>query len=50
MNTEAPFGRFPVIKSDRLILDKIGAEHLEEVFEIYDNDKVFTYCRHHSEA
>ncbi|MEK4358670.1 GNAT family protein [Paenibacillus sp. FSL M7-1455] len=44
MNFEAAFGRFPVIASDRLVLGKIGEEHLEELFEIYDNDNVFTYC------
>lgn len=44
MNIEAAFGRFPVIASDRLKLGKIGPEHVEEVFEIYDNDNVFTYC------
>lgn len=44
MNFEAAFGLFPVIASDRLVLGKIGEEHLEELFEIYDNDNVFTYC------
>lgn len=44
MDTNAVFDEFPIIKSDRFILKKIDANHLEDVFEIYSNDKVFEYC------
>lgn len=38
------FGEFPVLKSDLLILKKIEEEHTDALFDIYNNDKVFTYC------
>ncbi|UNK19467.1 GNAT family N-acetyltransferase [Paenibacillus sp. N3/727] len=44
MNIEAVIGQFPVIQSDSLILKKINESHLEEVYAIYSNDKVFEYC------
>ncbi len=44
MNIEAVFGQFPVLKSDDFILKKIEDNHLDEVYEIYSNDKVFEYC------
>ncbi|KKX56131.1 GNAT family N-acetyltransferase [Brevibacillus borstelensis] len=44
MDMNAVFDEFPIIKSDRFILKKIDANHLEDVFEIYSNDKVFEYC------
>lgn len=44
MNLEAIFERFPDLKSDDLTLKKIEDHHLDEVFEIYSNDKVFAYC------
>lgn len=44
MNIEAVFGQLPGLKSDRFLLKKIENQHLEEVFEIYNNDKVFEYC------
>lgn len=44
MNLEAAFGTFPILESDRVILKKIEDSHLEELFEIYHNDHVFTYC------
>ncbi|GIP22934.1 GNAT family N-acetyltransferase [Paenibacillus sp. J22TS3] len=44
MNIEAVFGQFPNLKSDGYILKKIEDHHLEEVFEIYNNDNVFEYC------
>ncbi|QIC05058.1 GNAT family N-acetyltransferase [Brevibacillus sp. 7WMA2] len=44
MNFGKIFGDFPVLESDHFILKKIEQEHLQEVFTIYDNDKVFTYC------
>ncbi|MEJ8546680.1 GNAT family N-acetyltransferase [Brevibacillus borstelensis] len=44
MDMNVVFDEFPIIKSDRLTLKKIDASHLEDVFEIYSNDKVFEYC------
>ncbi|MGQ3480646.1 GNAT family N-acetyltransferase [Paenibacillus sp. TY11] len=44
MNVEAMFEQFPILKSDDLVLKKIEDHHLDEVFEIYNNDKVFEYC------
>ncbi|MGM1049485.1 MAG: GNAT family N-acetyltransferase [Bacillota bacterium] len=44
MNIEALFGQFPTITSEELILKKIDVSHLDEVYEIYNNDHVFEYC------
>lgn len=44
MNIEAVFGQFPNLKSDNFLLKKIEDHHVDEVFEIYNNDKVFEYC------
>ncbi|USG66574.1 GNAT family N-acetyltransferase [Brevibacillus ruminantium] len=44
MNIEAVFGEFPILKSDRFVLKKIEDHHLDDVFDIYSNDKVFAYC------
>lgn len=44
MNIEAAFGSFPVLESEVFLLKKIELLHVDEVFEIYDNDNVFTYC------
>lgn len=44
MNIEIAFGNFPVLESSNLILRKIEEEHLQDVYSIYDNDKVFEYC------
>ncbi|MFI8714074.1 GNAT family N-acetyltransferase [Brevibacillus brevis] len=44
MNVDVLFNQFPILKSDRFILKKIEEQHLDEVFEIYSNDHVFTYC------
>ncbi|MFF2912090.1 GNAT family N-acetyltransferase [Paenibacillus sp. NPDC057934] len=44
MNLEAVFGEFPVLKSDGLTLKKIEELHVDDVFGIYSNDKVFEYC------
>ena len=44
MNLEAIFGQYPNLKSENFVLKKIEDLHLEEVFEIYNNDKVFEYC------
>lgn len=44
MNIEAVFAQFPILKSKDLILKKVEDDHLDEVFEIYNNDHVFKYC------
>ncbi|SDF22555.1 ribosomal-protein-alanine N-acetyltransferase [Fontibacillus panacisegetis] len=44
MNIELVFEQFPIIKSDHLVLNKIEAGDLDEVYEIYSNDKVFEHC------
>lgn len=44
MNMDAIFEQFPILQSDNLILKKIEDQHLDGVFEIYNNDNVFEYC------
>ncbi|MGN7357298.1 GNAT family N-acetyltransferase [Paenibacillus sp. SAF-054] len=44
MDIEKAFGQFPILESESLLLKKIEPAHLNEVFEIYDNERVFTYC------
>lgn len=44
MNLQAVFEQFPILTSEKLVLKKIEAHHIDEVFEIYDNDTVFAYC------
>ncbi|TQR20482.1 GNAT family N-acetyltransferase [Psychrobacillus vulpis] len=44
MNIEKLFENFPVLESEHLLLGKIEEAHLQELFTIYDNDKVFEYC------
>jgi RimJ/RimL family protein N-acetyltransferase len=44
MNIDTVFEQFPTLESDALILKKIELDHLEEVYEIYSNDKVFEFC------
>lgn len=44
MNIGIIFEDFPVLKSVNLILKRIEEAHLQEVYTIYDNDKVFEYC------
>lgn len=44
MNIEIIFGKFPVLESNNLILKKIEKEDVQEVFAIYNNDKVFEFC------
>ncbi|WP_018765928.1 GNAT family N-acetyltransferase [Bacillus sp. 105MF] len=43
MNIEMVFGDFPVLESVNLVLRKIEEVHLQELYSIYDNDKVFEY-------
>ncbi|MEC1668361.1 GNAT family N-acetyltransferase [Bacillus mojavensis] len=51
MNLEMIFTDFPVLESEHLVLKKIEETHLQAVFSIYTNDKVFEYCgiipKHH---
>ncbi|MHA7583392.1 GNAT family N-acetyltransferase [Paenibacillus vandeheii] len=44
MDVEAVYDQFPILKSDELVLKKIEDQHVNEVFEIYDNENVFEYC------
>lgn len=44
MNMNAIFEQFPTLESDGIILKKIELIHVEEVYQIYSNDKVFKYC------
>ncbi|WP_017472135.1 GNAT family N-acetyltransferase [Amphibacillus jilinensis] len=44
MNLEMVFGNFPILESENLVLRKIEEVHLQEVYTIYDNDKIFEYC------
>ncbi|WP_238655513.1 GNAT family N-acetyltransferase [Paenibacillus piscarius] len=44
MNMEAVFDQFPVLSSGELILSKIEERHLDDLFGIYSNDRVFEFC------
>ncbi|MEI4828349.1 GNAT family protein [Bacillus sp. FJAT-53711] len=44
MDLEIVFEEFPVLESQNLILKKIEDAHLQDVYVIYSNDKVFEYC------
>ena len=44
MSVDILFEKFPVIKGDSIRLGKIELEHLDDVFAIYNNDRVFEYC------
>lgn len=44
MIIEKVFKQFPILHSTTLELKKIEESHLQELFAIYDNDKVFEYC------
>lgn len=44
MSVDILFQEFPVIKGDAIRLGKIEIEHLDDVFAIYNNDRVFEYC------
>ncbi|MGX9292904.1 GNAT family N-acetyltransferase [Bacillus sp. A015] len=51
MRMESIFETFPVLASKNLLFKKIDESHLQELYAIYDNDKVFRYCgiipKHH---
>jgi ribosomal-protein-alanine N-acetyltransferase len=44
MNSGKLFGLFPTLSSPVLILRKIVAEDIEEIYAIYSNDLIFEYC------
>ncbi|MGD8189384.1 GNAT family N-acetyltransferase [Brevibacillus ginsengisoli] len=44
MDINVVFEQFPTIEFENLVLKKIEGTHLDEVFDIYNNDNVFTYC------
>lgn len=44
MNIEVAFREFPVLQTENLVLGKVEEHHVEELFEIYGNEKVFDYC------
>lgn len=44
MIIEEVFNDFPILNSTNLELKKIEDIHIQELFAIYDNDKVFEYC------
>ncbi|AIQ56242.1 GNAT family N-acetyltransferase [Paenibacillus borealis] len=44
MNLNVVFDQFPVLRSDELVLNRIEETHLDELFDIYSNDRVFEYC------
>lgn len=44
MNIEMVFKEFPVLESKNLVLKKIEDVNSQEVYEIYNNDKIFEFC------
>jgi ribosomal-protein-alanine N-acetyltransferase len=44
MKLEFIFDRFPRLESKALVLKRIEKEDVNEVFAIYDNERVFEYC------
>ncbi|MFJ5788472.1 GNAT family N-acetyltransferase [Lysinibacillus sp. NPDC093197] len=44
MNVEKIFENFPLLSSNNLQFKKIEASHLNMLFAIYDNEKVFEFC------
>jgi hypothetical protein len=44
MNIKSLFGAFPTLSSASMILRKINEQDIDEVFAIYSNDLIFTYC------
>lgn len=44
MIIETVFKQFPTLHSANLQFKKIEDSHVQELFAIYDNDKVFEYC------
>lgn len=44
MNLQALFEAYPQIESENIILKEIQTNHIDGLFKIYDNDRVFTHC------
>ena len=44
MNSEILFGSFRTLSSPTMILRKIAADDIEEVYAIYSNDSIFEHC------
>lgn len=44
MNTEPLFNTFPTLHNDSIELGKIEPAHLDDLYVIYSNDRVFDYC------
>lgn len=44
MNLTKVFEEFPILRSSKLELKKIEDRYLQELFDIYDNEKVFEFC------
>ncbi|MGG2055113.1 GNAT family protein [Lysinibacillus pakistanensis] len=44
MNLTKVFEEFPILRSSKLELKKIEDRHLQKLFDIYDNEKVFEFC------
>lgn len=44
MNMDAMFTSLPILKSDNITLGKMNECHLDDVFNLYDNDRVFEFC------
>lgn len=44
MKFDVMFERFPIITGDEIELKKIEISNFEDVFSIYNNDRVFDYC------
>ncbi|WP_379137871.1 GNAT family N-acetyltransferase [Paenibacillus sp. sgz500958] len=44
MNISSVFGQFPEIQSETIVLKKVAETHLDDVFDIFNNDRVFEYC------
>lgn len=38
------FAQFSVLESETIVLKKLTKDDLEDLFEIYSNDDVFTFC------
>lgn len=44
MNADTLFDTFPTLHNDSIELGKIEPAHLDDLHEIYSNDRVFDYC------
>jgi [ribosomal protein S5]-alanine N-acetyltransferase len=44
MNVDALFNGLPILTSETITLNKIEEENLNELFDIYSNERVFEYC------